>query len=122
MTNLTILDVDHGIGKHLIIDYTNYKGERKLRNIEVECFFYGWSEFHPEGKSLFLCAMDLDKKQRRHFRVSDIHNWEEDRFVAHVIALRDRTGCGMAQCKKALEESGWSLDMATAWLKRQSKE
>lgn len=33
--------------------------------------------------------------------------------------LRFRTGAGMMECKKALEESDWNLDKAEEWLRKQ---
>lgn len=34
-------------------------------------------------------------------------------------ALRQHTGAGMMECKKALNESEWDLDKAEEWLKKQ---
>ncbi|MGE0384541.1 MAG: elongation factor Ts, partial [Gammaproteobacteria bacterium] len=36
-----------------------------------------------------------------------------------VKELRERTGAGMMECKKALVENGGSLDAAADWLRKQ---
>lgn len=38
--------------------------------------------------------------------------------VDMVVELRDETGVGMAQCKKALEQSDWDMDRAIEYLKK----
>ncbi len=39
--------------------------------------------------------------------------------AADVKALRDRTGAGMMDCKRALEEASGDLDAAATWLREQ---
>jgi elongation factor Ts len=38
--------------------------------------------------------------------------------AADVKALRDRTGAGMMDCKRALQENGGDIDAAVEWLRK----
>lgn len=60
--------------KRVIIDYTNWRGERAVRIIEPITFYWGKNEFHPEPQWL-LEAIDYDKKERRVFAMKCIHEW-----------------------------------------------
>ena len=40
---------------------------------------------------------------------------EEQKLL--VKEMRERTGYGMLDCKKALQENNWDIDKATIWLK-----
>lgn len=53
------------------IMYTNWKGEKRQRQITPINLWYGCTEFHPEPQMLLL-AMDVEKKQLRDFAVKDI--------------------------------------------------
>jgi hypothetical protein len=67
----------------VLIDYTNYRGERSLRPIYPMMIFYGTTEYHKEPGYL-LEALDLDKlneegkPQLRFFAMKDIHSWTEE--------------------------------------------
>ena len=57
------------------IDYTNYKGERKIRIILPQMIWFGHTEHHPEHQWI-LEAWDLEKNALRSFAMRDIHKWE----------------------------------------------
>ena len=59
--------------KTLIIDYTNWKGERALRHIRPISVDYTSNEWHPELQWI-MDALDLDKNQVRSFAMRDIHS------------------------------------------------
>jgi predicted DNA-binding transcriptional regulator YafY len=59
----------------VIIDYTNYRGERSLRRIIPKGIRFASSEFHP-GEQWLLDAYDLDKQADRTFALKDIHGWK----------------------------------------------
>ncbi len=63
------------INKNVIIDYTNWRGERGLRRILPIEVFFGINEFHP-GEQWLLKAIDLDKNVERVFAMKDIHSWQ----------------------------------------------
>lgn len=56
------------------IDYTNYRGERGVRQIQPKKLFFGSNEWHPKEQWL-LEALDLSKKADRLFAMSEIHSW-----------------------------------------------
>lgn len=58
----------------VMIDYTNYRGERGLRRVIPDQIFFGSNEWHPEPQWLML-AYDCEKKAERIFSVRDIHSW-----------------------------------------------
>jgi len=60
----------------VIIDYMNWKGERKKRTIRPHSIFYGATEWHPKNQWL-LRATDLEKQRLRVFAIKDIHSWED---------------------------------------------
>lgn len=53
------------------IEYTNWKGETAIRQIQPMQLWYGATEFHPEPQML-LTALDIKKNQFRDFAVKDI--------------------------------------------------
>ncbi len=58
----------------IILDYTNYRGERSRRTVTPINIHFGSNEWHPEPQWLLL-AMDHDKGNTRLFAVKDIHSW-----------------------------------------------
>jgi predicted DNA-binding transcriptional regulator YafY len=62
-------------GETVIIDYTNYRGERGLRRITPISVAEGSNEWHPETQEL-LAAWDHEKAAERFFAVKDIHSWQ----------------------------------------------
>lgn len=58
------------------VDYTNHRGERRLRRIRPLRFFYGANEWHPVPGHMCY-AMDLDGHQFRYFALSGVHSWRE---------------------------------------------
>ena len=65
----------------VVIDYTNWKGERSLRRIEPQQMVMGSNEWHPKEQWLLL-AWDIAKASYRHFAMKDIHMWayEDERI------------------------------------------
>lgn len=41
-----------------------------------------------------------------------------EEMVAKVRLLRNQTGAGMHDCKKALEESNWDIEKAYDWIRK----
>lgn len=60
----------HGV----VIDYTNYRGERGERLIAPKEMFFGSNEYHTEPQWL-LSAFDPGKGEDRTFAMKDIHSW-----------------------------------------------
>lgn len=58
----------------VIIDYTNWQGERSTRTILPIRMYWGSNEWHKEDQWL-LEAHDLDKRAVRNFAFKDIHSW-----------------------------------------------
>lgn len=56
----------------LVIDYTNWKGERRNRRVMPLTLWFGVSEFHDEAQ-WFLRAIDLERNVMRDFSLSTIH-------------------------------------------------
>jgi len=58
----------------LLLDYTNWQGERRVRRISPQGLWFGVSEFH-DGEQWFIRALDLDRDDRpmRDFAMSGIH-------------------------------------------------
>ena len=61
----------------VIIDYTNYRGERAERRISPIMIYFRATEHHPEPQWL-LDAHDLDKDAGRTFAMKDIHAWKPE--------------------------------------------
>lgn len=61
----------------LVIDYTNYRGERSIRRVRPIRWEWAQSEFHPGGTHYFLRALDIGKQDIRLFLASDIHSMAE---------------------------------------------
>jgi len=59
----------------VVIDYTNYRGERSWRRIEPLHLHFGSNEYHPEPQWL-LDAMDVEKRALRSFAMKDVHAWK----------------------------------------------
>lgn len=60
--------------RDVLLDYTNWRGERGERRVEPIEWHFASSEWHPE-KQWLLRALDLDKDAIRHFAMKDIHSW-----------------------------------------------
>ena len=57
----------------IVVDYTNWRGERRERVIEPRRVWFGTTEHHPEPQ-WFLAALDVEKDQTRDFALRDIHS------------------------------------------------
>lgn len=60
--------------KEVVIDYTNWKGQRRLRRILPQRIFYGSTEQHSQEQWL-LEAEDVEKKELRMFALNSVHAW-----------------------------------------------
>ncbi len=58
------------------IDYTNYRGERRLRKILPLRIIFGENPYHKDGEQWFVTAVDLETEQIRTFAMKDIHSWK----------------------------------------------
>ena len=61
--------------EEVVIDYTNYRGERGLRRIRPLAVRFEASEWHPT-KQWLLRAVDVEKGAMRDFAMIDIHSWQ----------------------------------------------
>jgi predicted DNA-binding transcriptional regulator YafY len=59
----------------VVIDYTNWKGERRKREVIPSALYYGFTEFHQEWQWI-LRAFDVEKNTSRDFAMKDVHGWE----------------------------------------------
>lgn len=59
----------------MIIDYTNHRGERGLRNITPIRFYMGETQYHP-GTQWLMLAHDEDKNAERTFAMKTVHAWD----------------------------------------------
>jgi predicted DNA-binding transcriptional regulator YafY len=60
-----------------VIDYTNWRGERRQRRIKPVRFYFGEVSWHP-GPQWLVDAIDLDRTgddRLRTFALSGIHGW-----------------------------------------------
>jgi predicted DNA-binding transcriptional regulator YafY len=65
-------------GKHVmdvVIDYTNWRGERRERTIRPKALTWGWSKYHTSNQWLLL-AFDFDSRKDKEFAMLNIHNWK----------------------------------------------
>jgi predicted DNA-binding transcriptional regulator YafY len=56
----------------IVLDYTNWKGERRDRRVMPLTLWFGVSEFHNEPQ-WFIRAMDLERNAMRDFALATIH-------------------------------------------------
>lgn len=59
----------------VMIDYTNYRGERKFYEVWPDKFYFGFSDYHP-GEQWFMLGI-VQNKGYRTFAMKDIHSWEQ---------------------------------------------
>ena len=63
---------------YVTIDYTNHRGERRLRLIRPVSIYFGTTDWHPT-KQWLLRAIDCEKGETRDFAMSEIHSWGGNR-------------------------------------------
>lgn len=61
----------------LEIDYTNHRGERRVRRISPVFLKYIRSEFHGPDLHYIMVAVDLERNVLRSFLMSNIHSMKE---------------------------------------------
>lgn len=75
----------------VIIDYTNWRGERRLRKILPLKLIYANNEYHPEEQWLLEGADLEDNYKVKTFSMKDVHSWiPEMRGGPHEIAPIDK--------------------------------
>ena len=57
--------------RKIVIAYTNYRGERSIREIVPEKIWFGSTEWHP-GQQWLMRAYDLQKRSIRDFALADM--------------------------------------------------
>jgi hypothetical protein len=62
--------------KKVRIDYTNYRGERAVREVVPHSIWHGTTDHHPKAQWL-MTAWDVDKRALRTFALCDVHAWED---------------------------------------------
>lgn len=60
--------------EEVIIDYTNWRGEREFRRIRPLCIVFENNEWHPDTQWL-LKAIDVERDVERTFALANIHSW-----------------------------------------------
>ena len=63
------------IMKAVVIDYTNYRGERSKRLVNPVRIYFGSNQWHEDPQWL-MEAYDHEKEANRDFAMKDIHKWE----------------------------------------------
>jgi len=61
----------------VVIDYTNYRGERAERRILPDRLWFGAAEWHPDPQWI-LDAWDVEKQTLRSFALAGVHSWKAD--------------------------------------------
>lgn len=61
----------------VVIDYTNYRGERAERRVFPDHIWYGSDAHHGDSPQWFLRAYSADRREHRNFALKDIHSWKE---------------------------------------------
>ena len=70
------------------IDYTNHKGERRWRKIQILNVFFGHDQWHKENQIL-IQAIDLEKQENRTFTFADIHQMlTEELYNLKITTIR----------------------------------
>lgn len=59
--------------RRVVIDYTNWRGERREYVVEPSAMFWGSNEWHPEPQWLMI-AVELGRDKRT-FALKNIHSW-----------------------------------------------
>lgn len=63
--------------RYVVIDYTNWRGERRERVVMPISFAWTHTEHHPVPQWLLL-ATDVERGERRMFAMSNIHSWRTE--------------------------------------------
>jgi predicted DNA-binding transcriptional regulator YafY len=79
----------------VVIDYTNWRGERAERLIHPDFIWFGESPFHPEPQWV-LEAWDYEKQANRWFALKDIHSWKQAEGAPRFVT------CAMCQKRMPL--------------------
>jgi len=63
------------------IDYTNYRGERRIREITPHVLFFGKIEPYYPSEQWLLNATDMERGVMRTFAMEKIHAWSHTPLV-----------------------------------------
>lgn len=77
MVDLADLERRTLVGAFVRIDYTNYRGERKVYNVLPVNIWFGSNQFHGDKPQWFMTAWKAEPHVQRDFAIKDIHSWEE---------------------------------------------
>ena len=58
--------------RRVVIDYTNWRGERRERVVEPIMIGYTHTEHHPEDQWLMLAR---DEEEKKWFSLANVHGW-----------------------------------------------
>jgi hypothetical protein len=61
--------------KRIKIDYTNWRGERRWREVRPVSLSFASTSWHPEPQYLLTCV-DIEDGKEKQFAAKDIHDWE----------------------------------------------
>jgi len=73
-------DPKHTIDQAVVIDYTNWKGKRRMRMILPKGLVYQSNEWHPRPQWM-IEAVDLSDKEHKgtkFFVIAKIHSWFDE--------------------------------------------
>lgn len=62
--------------RRVLIDYTNWRGERAAREIVPLTLWFGSDTGRHDTPQWILTAWDCKKRARRHFALDKIHSWQ----------------------------------------------
>lgn len=84
-------------GAPAVIDYTNWKGERSMRNISPGPSWWGMAEPWHKSPGWLMAAVDRDTGKMRIFALAGVHTWNGESVVypagpePHGLRLAART-------------------------------
>lgn len=86
---IAIAELKPAPGEVVWIDYTNWRGERAVRQIRPQALVWGCTQYHPKPQWL-LQALDMEKGEPRGFALCDIGRISAEAFSLPVTAQQYR--------------------------------
>lgn len=86
----------------LLLDYTNYRGERSVRRVIPQRVWYGTTPWHPD-EGWLLEAYDVDKQAQRDFALCSIHSMQpqtEESGADVSDGRRDQSATGRVRVRQ----------------------
>jgi hypothetical protein len=62
--------------REVIIDYTNWRGERAKRRVVPISLVFTYNEWHPEQQWLMIALDSENGGKKKFFAMKGIHSWE----------------------------------------------